>query len=152
MKTLQNYIDGHFVSAQGGETFDNVNPATGELISRVEVALQSEVEQAVRSAEQGFKRWSAMSGSERGRVLNKAAHLMRARNRELAELEVADTGKPIQEAEVVDVASGADCLEYFAGVAGSLRGEQIALNNAFVYTRREPIGVCVGIGSWNYPI
>ena len=85
-------------------------------------------------------------------MLGKAAHILRARNRELAELEVRDTGKPIQEAEAVDVASGADCIEYFAGVAGSLRGEQIALNNAFVYTRREPLGVCAGIGAWNYPI
>lgn len=74
------------------------------------------------------------------------------RNRQLAEIEVRDNGKPIQEAEVVDVASGADCLEYFAGVAATLRGQQIALNDAFVYTRREPLGVCVGIGAWNYPI
>ena len=93
-----------------------------------------------------------MSGAERGRILGQAARLLRERNRDLAETEVRDCGKPIQEAEVVDIASGADCLDYFAGVAGTLRGEQIALNNAFVYTRREPLGVCVGIGSWNYPI
>ncbi len=152
MQTLQNYIGGRYIPAKGAETLDNINPATGELISKVDVALEPEVNQAIQAAEQGFRQWSALSGTERGRVLNKAAHIMRARNRELAELEVRDTGKPIQEAEAVDVASGADCLEYFAGVAGSLRGEQIALNNAFVYTRREPIGVCVGIGSWNYPI
>ena len=152
MQTLQNYIGGRYIQVKAAETLDNINPATGELISKVEVALEPEVDQAIRAAEQGFRQWSALSGTERGRVLNKAAHIMRARNRELAELEVRDTGKPIQEAEAVDVASGADCLEYFAGVAGSLRGEQIALNNAFVYTRREPIGVCVGIGSWNYPI
>ena len=152
MQTLQNYIGGRLVSAQGAETIDNINPANGELISKVEMALEPDVDLAIRSAERGFALWSAMSGIERGRILNKSAHLLRARNRELAELEVRDTGKPIQEAEAVDVASGADCLEYFAGVAGSLRGEQIALNNAFVYTRREPLGVCVGIGSWNYPI
>jgi betaine-aldehyde dehydrogenase len=152
VQTLRNYIGGCYIPAKGTETLDNVNPATGELISKVEIALEPEVDQSIRAAEQGFQQWSALSGTERGRVLNKAAHIMRARNRELAELEVRDTGKPIQEAEAVDVASGADCLEYFAGVAGSLRGEQIALNNAFVYTRREPIGVCVGIGSWNYPI
>ena len=152
MQTLQSYIDGRFTAAQSGEVFDNINPATGALISKVEVALEPEINQAIVAAEKGFRLWSAMSGVERGRILNKTAHLLRARNRELAELEVRDTGKPIQEAEAVDVASGADCLEYFAGVAGSLRGEQIALNNAFVYTRREPIGVCAGIGSWNYPI
>ena len=152
MQTLQNYIGGRLVSAQSAETIDNINPATGELICKVEVALEPDVDLAIGSAEKGYALWSAMSGVERGRILNKTAHLLRARNRELAELEVRDTGKPIQEAEAVDVASGADCLEYFAGVAGSLRGEQIALNNAFVYTRREPLGVCVGIGSWNYPL
>ena len=152
MKVLQHYINGRYSSATDAETFDNVNPANGEIISPVAVALEPDIELAITAAEAGFRRWSAMSGTERGRVLNRAAQILRARNRELAELEVRDTGKPIQEAEAVDVASGADCLEYFAGVAGSLRGEQIALNNAFVYTRREPLGVCVGIGSWNYPI
>ncbi len=150
--TLQSYIDGRPHGARGAETIDNINPANGQLISKVEVALEAEIDFAITAAKRGFAIWSAQSGAERGRVLNKAAHLLRARNRVLAEIEVRDTGKPIQEAEAVDVASGADCLEYFAGVAGSLRGEQIALNNAFVYTRREPLGVCAGIGSWNYPL
>ncbi len=149
---MQNYIGGRYIAAVNAETFDNVNPATGETIAKVEIALAPELEQANTTAEAGYRQWAAMSGVERGRILNTAARLLRENNRTLAEMEVRDTGKPIQEAEVVDVASGADCLEYFAGVAGSLRGEQIALNNAFVYTRREPIGVCVGIGSWNYPI
>ena len=152
VQVLQNYIGGRYLAARGGQAFENTNPATGELISRVEIALEPEVDAALRSAQEGLIRWSAMSGAERGRILNKAARILRDRNRELAEIEVRDTGKPIQEAEAVDVVSGADCIEYFAGVAGSLRGEQIALNNAFVYTRREPLGVCVGIGSWNYPI
>jgi betaine-aldehyde dehydrogenase len=152
VQVLRNYINGRFAPSVAGETFDNINPATGELISRVEIALEPEVEAAILSAQAGFQKWSAMSGVERGRVLHKTAHILRARNSELAELEVRDNGKPIQEAIAVDVASGADCIEYFAGVAATLRGEQIALNNAFVYTRREPLGVCVGIGSWNYPI
>jgi betaine-aldehyde dehydrogenase len=152
VQVLQNYIGGRFVAARDGQVLENINPANGELISRVEIALEPEVDAALRSAQEGLSRWSALSGAERGRILNKAARILRDRNRELAEIEVRDTGKPIQEAEAVDVVSGADCVEYFAGVAGSLRGEQIALNNAFVYTRREPIGVCVGIGSWNYPI
>ena len=112
----------------GAPVFDNVNRVYEEVISRVEIALEAEVERAIASAQGGFLRWSALSGAERGRVLGKAADILRARNRELAELEVQDTGKPIQEAEAVDVASGADCIEYFAGVAGSLRGEQISLN------------------------
>ena len=152
MQRLSSYINGRYHPSAAAPALDNINPATGELISQVEVATEPEVDAAIRSAESGYRRWAAMSGPERGRVLTKAAQILRERNRELAELEVRDNGKPIQEALAVDVASGADCIEYFAGVAGTLRGEQIALNNAFVYTRREPLGVCVGIGSWNYPI
>lgn len=152
VERLRNYIHGRYVDGSVGPVFDNVNPATGEVLSQVETALEAEVDQAIKSAEEGFARWSSMSGAERGRILNAAARILRARNRELAELEVKDTGKPIQEAEVVDVASGADCIEYFAGVASTLRGEHITLNNAFAYTRREPLGVCAGIGAWNYPI
>lgn len=152
METLKNFVGGAYLAAPGTTTLDNINPANGALISKVEMAGPDMVDAAIRSAQEGFAIWSRISGAERGRVLNKAAHILRARNRELAELEVQDTGKPIQEAETVDVVSGADCLEYFAGVAGSLRGEQIALNNAFVYTRREPLGICAGIGSWNYPL
>jgi len=71
----------------------------------------------------------------------------------LAELESRDTGKPIQETLVVDVVSGADCLEYFAALAQSLSGEHIDLGTqAFGYTRREPLGVVAGIGAWNYPL
>lgn len=152
MERLQNYIHGRYVASSANATFDNVNPATGEVIAQVEPALAAEVDSAIQSAQDGFQRWSKTPGPERGRILYAAARLLRERNRELAELEVRDNGKPIQEAEAVDVVSGADCLEYFAGVASTLRGEQIALNSAFVYTRREPLGVCVGIGAWNYPI
>ena len=82
-----------------------------------------------------------MTGAARGRVLRRAADLLRARREELARLEVLDTGKPIAEALAVDVDSGADCLDYFGGLAATLSGEHIDLGHAFVYTRREPLGV-----------
>ncbi|PWV62274.1 betaine-aldehyde dehydrogenase [Plasticicumulans acidivorans] len=148
----QPYIGGRYVATQTGETFATVNPATGATLCDVQLAGAVEVEAAVSAAQAGFAVWSALSGAQRGRILQRAAALLRARNRELAELEVLDTGKPIQEAEAVDVLSGADCLEYFAGLAASLHGEHIDLGSAFAYTRREPLGVCVGIGAWNYPI
>jgi betaine-aldehyde dehydrogenase len=85
--------------------------------------------------------------------MKRAADLLRARNAELARLETLDTGKPIQETSVVDVISGADCLDYFAGLAGGLAGEHIDLGpSAMGYTRREPLGIVAGIGAWNYPI
>lgn len=94
-----------------------------------------------------------MTAIERSRILHKAVAILRERNDELAALEVADTGKPIQEAIAVDVTTGADVLEYYAGLAPSLQGEQQPLSDdQFFYTRREPLGICAGIGAWNYPI
>jgi betaine-aldehyde dehydrogenase len=137
----------------GGERFATINPATGAVLDYVTVAGQSEIDAAVRDAERGQAEWGAMTGAERARILRRAAQLLRARNQELAELETRDTGKPIQETVVVDVISGADCLEYFASLAQSLAGEHIDLGpQAFGYTRREPLGVVAGIGAWNYPL
>lgn len=146
------FIGGAYRDALSGETFETVNPATGEVLAKVQRAGQEDVDAAVAAAQEGFRVWSAMTGAERGRILMKAVALLRERNDELAKLEVLDTGKPIQEAEAVDVATGADCLEYYAGLAASLSGEHIDLGSAFAYTRREPLGVCAGIGAWNYPI
>ncbi len=146
------YIDGRYRDALSGESFETINPATGETICKIHVAGQEDVDNAVAAAQKGFEVWSAMTGTERGRILTDAAHLLKERNRELAELEVLDSGKPIQEAEAVDVISGADCIEYYAGLAATIKGEHIDLGSAFAYTRREPLGVCAGIGAWNYPI
>ena len=146
------YIGGGYRDALSGESFETVNPATGEVICSVQQAGAEDVEAAVAAAQEGFAVWSAMSGAERGLILAEAARLLRARNRELAELEVLDNGKPIQEAEVVDIASGAECLEFFSGVAGSLHGEHYDFGGDFAYTRREPLGICAGIGAWNYPM
>nr|WP_281493716.1 betaine-aldehyde dehydrogenase [Ancylobacter koreensis] len=137
----------------GGATFTSVNPATGEVLAEIEIAGEPEVEAAVEAARKGQKLWAAMTGAERGRVLRRAADLLRARNDELARLETLDTGKPIQETSVVDVLSGADCLDYYAGVAPTLAGEHVDLGpSAFGYTRREPLGIVAGIGAWNYPL
>ena len=136
-----------------GERFASINPATGEVLGHVSAAGPAQVNAAVRAAQSGQVKWAAMTGAERARVLRRAAQLLRVRNQELAELESRDTGKPIQETLVVDVMSGADCLDYFASLAQSLSGEHIDLGaQAFGYTRREPLGVVAGIGAWNYPL
>ncbi|GAC1669822.1 MAG: betaine-aldehyde dehydrogenase [Steroidobacteraceae bacterium] len=136
-----------------GELFASTNPATGEILGYVAAAGPARVDAAVRAAQKAQVAWGAAMGSERARVLRRAADILRSRNQELAELETRDTGKPIQETMVVDVASGADCFEYFAGLAQSLSGEHIDLGpEAFGYTRREPLGVVAGIGAWNYPL
>ena len=138
---------------QSGERFASINPATGETLGHVVAAGSTQVNAAVSQALRAQPAWAAMTGAERARILNRAAALLRSRNQELAELETRDTGKPIQETRVVDVASGADCFEYFAGLAQSLSGEHVDLGpTAFGYTRREPLGVVAGIGAWNYPL
>jgi betaine-aldehyde dehydrogenase len=148
---VMSYVDGQYVPSSG-PVFVTLNPATGEVIALVETADSAIIEAAVASSERGFREWKAYTGIQRARVLMRAVQLLRERNDELAALEVADTGKPLREAIAVDVASGADAIEYFAGVAPTIHGEAVDLVSAFGYTRREPLGVCLGIGAWNYPI
>jgi len=150
--TVFNHIGGRPVETNG-PTFETINPATGEVLAQVEIAGEREVEMAVEAARRGQKIWAAKTGAERGRILGRVAALLRARNDELAELETLDTGKPIQETVAVDVLSGADCIEYYAGLAAGLAGEHVDLGaGAFGYTRREALGIVAGIGAWNYPL
>ncbi|MCD8512932.1 MAG: aldehyde dehydrogenase family protein, partial [Nitrincola sp.] len=148
----QNYIHGRPLANQSGESFAVINPGTGEVIYEMEVADESIQQAAIESAHKGFAEWSAMSGMQRGRILLKAVALLRERNDELAEIEVKDNGKPWQEAVAVDVVTGADSIEFFAGLAASIEGNQQDLGGDFYYTRREPLGICAGIGAWNYPL
>lgn len=146
------FIDGDYVEDTAGAPIDVIYPATGEVIARLHSATPGIIEKALSSAQAAQKTWAAMTGSERGRILRRAADIIRARNFELSVVETHDTGKPIQETTVADATSGADALEYFGGLAGSLTGEHIQLADGdFAYTVREPLGVCVGIGAWNYP-
>ncbi|HET6344160.1 MAG TPA: aldehyde dehydrogenase family protein, partial [Myxococcota bacterium] len=132
--------------------FNSVNPATGEVLAELEVTSADTLDAAVRRAQVAQPAWAARSGTERGRILHAASRLLREELEGLAVLECQDTGKPITEARTVDVPSAADALEYYAGVAPTLHGHHHALASAFAYTRREPLGVCAGIGAWNYPL
>ncbi|EKO3608087.1 betaine-aldehyde dehydrogenase [Vibrio metschnikovii] len=153
MEIASLYIDGALCYASSGETFTSYNPATGEPLAILGQASTSDVQAAIDSAQRGFAIWSAMTATARSRILSKAVAILRERNDELAKLEVQDTGKPIQEALAVDITTGADVIEYFAGLAPTLQGEQQPLSNSqFFYTRKEPLGICAGIGAWNYPI
>ena len=145
------FVDGAYLEDTAGAVIDVVYPATGEVIARVHEATPAVIDRAVASAARAQRDWAARPPVERARILRRAADMMRERNRELSELETLDTGKPLQETLVADATSGADALEYFAGLAPTVTGETIPLGRDFVYTIREPLGVCVGIGAWNYP-
>ena len=150
---VRNHIGGRSVDLATNDRFVTIDPARGEVLAEVEAAGPSGVDRAVEAAEEGFRVWSKTTGAERAKVLRRVSETLRARNAELAEIETRDTGKPIQETQVVDILSGADCLDFYAGIAATLTGEHVDLGpNAFGYVRREPLGVCAGIGAWNYPI
>lgn len=148
------YIDGAFVDGEG-ERHPSLDPARAEPIAEIAWATQAEIERAIEAAKAGLSVWRKAAPAERAAVLLKAADILRRDNRALSELETLDTGKPLQETLVADAASGADCLAYFGARAATLTGEQIPFAGSdgdFAYTRREPLGICVGIGAWNYPI
>ncbi|WP_038884985.1 aldehyde dehydrogenase family protein, partial [Serratia marcescens] len=147
------YIHGAYVDSTAGKTFNAINPANGEVLAEVQSAGAEDVDRAVASAASGQKVWAAMTAMARSRILRRAVDILRERNDELAALETLDTGKAMSETTAVDIVTGADVLEYYAGLIPAIEGEQIPLREtSFVYTRREPLGVVAGIGAWNYPI
>ena len=149
--TASHFINGAYVEDIAGSVINVVYPATGEVIARVHGATPAILEAALAAAKAAQPAWAALTGTERGRILRRASDMMREQNRSLSELETYDTGKPLQETLVADATSAADALEYFGGLAGSLTGEHVQFGEDFIYTIREPLGVCVGIGAWNYP-
>lgn len=146
------FVDGDYVEDGSGAVFECVNPATGEVIARLHEATDAVIEKVIASAHKAQREWATLEARQRGRVLRRAADIIRDRNEDWSVLETLNTGKPISETRVADAASGADCLEYFGCLAPTLTGDQIPLGRNWAYTIREPLGVCLGIGAWNYPI
>lgn len=145
------FVNGDWMEDTGGSVLEVLNPATGAVIARLHEATPNVIDAALASAHAAQGAWAALKPVERGRILRRAADLIRAQGDRLARLETLDTGKPLQETLVADWPSGADALEYFGGLAPTVTGETIPLGGDFAYTLREALGVCVGIGAWNYP-
>jgi betaine-aldehyde dehydrogenase len=145
------FVDGAWMEDAAGAVIAALYPATGEEIAHVQEATDAVAEAALAAAARAQGPWAAMRPVERGRVLTRAAAIIRERAEELARLETLDTGKPISETRVADWPSGADALEYFGGLAATIGGETIPLGEDWAYTMRVPLGVTIGIGAWNYP-
>ena len=148
------YYDGKPKTASG-DVFRSVNPSTAQPLADVHSASHSDIDVAIHSAQQAFYSWSTTPPVARSRILLRAVQLLRERNDEIAKVETQDTGKPFSETSTVDVVTGADVLEFFANLVGGggLNGETTQLReDAWVYTKKEALGVCAGIGAWNYPI
>ena len=151
----QLYYDGQVQSASSGKTFHTINPSDASPLAEIHVASHSDVDAAIAAADRAFPSWSQTPPIARTRILQKAAALLRERNDEIARVESLDSGKAYTETSTVDVVTGADVLEYYANLVGGggLNGETTQLrDDAWVYTKKAPLGVCAGIGAWNYPI
>ena len=133
-------------------SIDKRYPATGEVIARIEPADQTILDQAVEVAAAAQREWGARSGSDRAAILQKAADGLRAHNDALSRLEVRDVGKSFAEAVSADVPSGADAMAFFASMAMIEAGDMHRYADAIAYCERVPLGVCAGIGAWNYPV
>jgi betaine-aldehyde dehydrogenase len=142
-------------SSSSSSTFQTIDPSTAQPTCTIHTSSQQDIDAAISSAQKAFPSWASTPPIERSRILLKAVALLRARNDELAKIETLDTGKPLSETSTVDVITGADVLEYYANLiaSGGLNGESFRLrDSAWVYTSKEALGVCGGIGAWNYPI
>jgi aldehyde dehydrogenase (NAD+) len=148
-------IGGEWGEATRGKRFVTINPATEETIAEVSEATAADIDAAVVAARLALRRgpWPAMSGAERGRILNRLASILRARFEELVLLESLDGGKPLAATRRMDIPAAIDCLEYYAGWADKIAGEVVpARRDALTYVLRVPVGVVGVIVPWNFAL
>ncbi len=159
--TRKLFIDGEWVGAASGETFETPNPASGETLATVAAGDAEDINRAVRAARRAFDDgpWGRMTPSERGRIVWRIGDLILDHLEELAELETLDNGKPIGIARAADVPLAADLFHYMAGWATKIEGNSISISvpyapgaNFHAYTLREPVGVVGQIIPWNFPL
>ena len=150
MQRIHSLINGKAVSSDAG-LIDKIYPATGEVIAQIEKADLALLNKAVEGAAAAQAEWAKWSALDRSRLLHKIANALKDANEELSRLEVRDVGKLYSEAVTGDVPSGADGYEFFANLAATMTGTSHRWEDALGYTERVPLGVCAGIGAWNYP-
>ena len=150
-KIIRSVINGQEVSSPLA-AFDKIYPATGEVIAKVEPANARMLDDAVGHAAEAQREWAAMAGHERAQILGKIGTILRDHNEALSAVEVQDVGKVYSEAVSADVPSGAEAFEFFSSLAATYHGTSHKWPDAIGYTMRVPLGVCAGIGAWNYPV
>ncbi len=152
-ETLQNYIDGTFVTPAGTELLDIVNPTNGEVVAQSPVSSPADVDDAMQAARRAFTTWKRTTPSQRQLMLLRLADAVEAASAELVEAQHRNTGQVREMIAVEEVAVGADQLRFFAGAARVLEGKSAGeyLEGHTSYVRREPIGVVAQVAPWNYP-
>jgi len=139
------YLGGRFIEPASGSYFKTINPATEEVLAAVPEASSEDVDAAVTAARGGLEAWTSVGAPTRGKYLFRIARIMQERARELAVLETMNGGKPIRESRDVDIPLACAHFFYYAGWADKLE-------YAFVGRKPDPVGVCVQIIPWNFPL
>ena len=151
----QAFVDGRYLDAASGATFDTINPATGKLLARVAAGDQEDINRAVVSARAAFRRgvWANLAPAKRKKVLLRFARTIREHAEELALLETLDMGKPIADSLTIDIPGAARCIEWYAEAIDKVY-DQVAPTGpgALALITREPLGVVGAIVPWNYPL
>src|SRR5947207_4580313 len=154
MPTLQlrNYIDGRWVDSSTGETFDNIDPATGELIAGVAKSSTADVDRAIEAARRALDGWRLFPAPKRGEILYRAGEIMLRRKDDLAREMTGEMGKVLPEARG-DVQEGIDMTYYRAGEGRRQFGDVVPaeLPNKWAMSMRGPVGVVAAITPWNFP-
>lgn len=151
----QAFIDGHFVDAQGGQTFATLNPANGQKLADVAACQPADVDRAVLAARRAFESgvWAQQHPRERKRVLLRLAALIEQHTEELALLETLDMGKPISDALAYDLPETAKCFAWYAEAIDKQYDEIAPTGpDALATITREPVGVVAAVVPWNYPL
>jgi aldehyde dehydrogenase (NAD+) len=153
LKEYKLFINGEWVESSAGETFNDINPATLEIIGKPHKASEEDVKSAVESAHDAFDSWSSTPAPQRAKILFRAARLLEERKEELSRLLTVEMGKVLKEARG-DVQEAIDIAYYAAGEGRRLFGETTPseLPEKFCMTLRRPIGVVGLITPWNFPI
>ncbi|MBI2841998.1 MAG: aldehyde dehydrogenase [Armatimonadetes bacterium] len=155
VRTYGLFISNRWSGSGSDGTFETLNPATEQVVGRCALASASDVDRAVMAARHAFDSgcWSGLSATQRGRVLRRAADILRERAEEFAVVETLDTGKPIFESRNIDIPASADSLEYYGSMVADTVGKNIPVgDSALDYTVREPVGVVAAIVPWNFPL
>ena len=155
-ETHKLFIDGKWVDSESGQTIDVTNPATGQVIARIQAGTAADIDKAVKVARKAFESgaWPAMNGTERAKLLWKLADALEANVDEIGLVETLNNGMPMMMARMGAVMGSANNLRYNAGWAGKVLGETIEGHNLsrHTYTLKQPVGVVGAITPWNFPL
>ena len=154
MKAFKNLINGQWVDASNGTTFENFNPAnTTEVIGAFPSATREDMRHAIAAAREAFPKWAGMPAPNRGAILDKASQIIAGRMDEMAAALTREEGKTLAEAKG-EAIRARDLFRYFGGEGWRIKGDLLpgSVNDELIFTRREPLGVIGMITPWNFPL